>query len=397
MPHQIVVVGGGPAGTAAAAWLARHGYDVALLEKGGADRDKVCGDAILPDTVNALDEIGVWPEIRPHLYGIKSLRAYSPGGYSTDIGGRIYTCKRAVFDAALRRACAGQGVAVVHGAEVVAIDRAADKIVLTARMPDGETRRYETAFCIVATGASPKAIELFTGGKAPKPSAFAVRRYVSFPRPHGIDHLKIWYSKEASPGYAWAFPMSDTELNVGAGVFADANGEMRKNVNAIFREFFANNREMKALLADATAETRLAGSPIRASLRGCERVFDRMLLCGEAIGSTYAMSGEGIGKAMETGIIAARRVDAAFAAGDLSSRGLAAYADDLERGLRAKFDNYERGQKWMRFGFVLDILARVASSDARVRSILEDMLEEKKDPTEIFSFRGIVRRLLLRV
>jgi 2-polyprenyl-6-methoxyphenol hydroxylase-like FAD-dependent oxidoreductase len=57
---KILVVGGGPAGCATAITLLKQGFNITLFESGGVNRDKICGDAFLPDAQNALKELGVF-------------------------------------------------------------------------------------------------------------------------------------------------------------------------------------------------------------------------------------------------------------------------------------------------------------------------------------------------
>ena len=59
MTTEVLVVGGGPAGAAAAYWLARHGHDVTVVERKTFPRDKTCGDGLTPRAVHQLEEMGL--------------------------------------------------------------------------------------------------------------------------------------------------------------------------------------------------------------------------------------------------------------------------------------------------------------------------------------------------
>ena len=56
---EVLVVGGGPAGAAAAYWLARHGHAVTIIERRTFPRDKTCGDALTPRAVKQLEDMGL--------------------------------------------------------------------------------------------------------------------------------------------------------------------------------------------------------------------------------------------------------------------------------------------------------------------------------------------------
>ena len=75
---EVVVVGGGPSGAAAAYWLALAGHSVALIEKKRYPREKTCGDGLTPRAIYELDEMGFDFDV-PELHRINGLRSYGAG------------------------------------------------------------------------------------------------------------------------------------------------------------------------------------------------------------------------------------------------------------------------------------------------------------------------------
>src|SRR6476469_9802710 len=73
--HDVLVVGGGPAGAACAYWLAEAGHDVLLLEKKHYPREKTCGDGLTPRSVKQLHDIGLAAELAGHhrFDGLRSI------------------------------------------------------------------------------------------------------------------------------------------------------------------------------------------------------------------------------------------------------------------------------------------------------------------------------------
>ena len=79
--ERVVIVGGGPAGAAAAALLGRAGASVVLLERGGKERGKVCGEGLLPPGLPVLAELGVLDALeRGGARRLRGIRYVAPSG-----------------------------------------------------------------------------------------------------------------------------------------------------------------------------------------------------------------------------------------------------------------------------------------------------------------------------
>ncbi len=87
MKTQVLVVGAGPAGAAAAAILAPSGGAVVLAGQYRFPRDKVCGDALIPDALRALDRLGLRHQICAQARLVRSMRLYAPDGAYASVAG----------------------------------------------------------------------------------------------------------------------------------------------------------------------------------------------------------------------------------------------------------------------------------------------------------------------
>jgi len=107
-----------------------------------------------------------------------------------------------------------------------------------------------------------------------------------------------------------------------------------------------------------------------------------LLVIGEAAGTTYALSGEGIGKALESGLLASDAV--------LSGRAIEdEYARRMRETLRPRFDGYAAAQAWLSRPFLANLLVWRANSGRHVRETLEALLREDADPRALFSLLGL--------
>jgi flavin-dependent dehydrogenase len=117
-----------------------------------------------------------------------------------------------------------------------------------------------------------------------------------------------------------------------------------------------------------------------------------VLAIGESIGATFPFTGEGIGKAMETGELAARVAGEALISRDFSV--LSKFPALLERELKPKFLGYQIAEDWFSTPWVNDFMARRIRSSRFMRESIAGIVNETVDPRRIFSVRGVIRSLM---
>jgi geranylgeranyl reductase family protein len=389
MDADVAVVGAGPAGTAAALSLARRGLHVALLEKHRLPRDKVCGDALIPDALAALERLGLADEIIAAGHEAEALRLYAPNGTPCDVPGRLVCLRRRELDTRLARAAAAAGADLREGVEVTGFE-ADDRRATLALSGDTGAPTLTARVVILAGGASSETLQRFGLPHRRAPSALAARTYYRLPADAPQDRLHLWYERSILPGYGWAFPMGDHVFNVGVGVFRDT-GPSPANLRELFARF---EHAATSLLAGGEALEPFTGAPLRTALTGCPLAADRLLVIGEAIGTTYSFTGEGIGKAMETGMLAADVAADALLRDALGRRDLAAYANAVQAAMSRRFADYLRAQRWLRHPFVMNLVVRRAARGGWARQRLMGILGERDAPGTLFSAWGLLRATL---
>ncbi|GAB3354933.1 geranylgeranyl reductase family protein [Modestobacter lapidis] len=335
---DVLVVGAGPAGSAAAYWLATAGLDVAVLEKASFPREKVCGDGLTPRAVAALQAMGVDTSATAGWVRHRGLRVHG-GGQVVEVDwprlsswpdfGLIRT--RREFDQLLARHATAAGARVHEGVTVTdpLLDDAGRVAGVHATVGDERApRTWRARLVISAEGLSGRlAKSLGLLRREDRPLGVAVRRYVASPRSED-DYLDISFdltpdgpSAASMPGYGWVFGMGDGTANVGFGLL-DTRRAVDVDHRAVLRDWLAGLPPEWELDEDhAVTPVRGAGLPM--ALHRQPAYTRGLLLAGDSVGAVNPFNGEGISYAMETGRMAAEAAVEALAAPEGPAREVA--------------------------------------------------------------------------
>ncbi|HSW45513.1 MAG TPA: NAD(P)/FAD-dependent oxidoreductase [Phycisphaerae bacterium] len=385
---EVVVVGAGPAGAMSALHLARQGRRVLLLDRARFPRDKTCGDGLITDALDELMQVGLLERVARFGHRLSTAVIFSPGGAEFRIPAEYVTVPRRLLDAMIAREAVRAGAVFGHGqvAEATAEPGGGYRLRIV-----GCTRKASTRAMVVATGSSiglGRRIGLVT---QPQPSAVGVRCYVR--SSVELDHIVGAFLRPMTPGYGWIFPMGDGLYNVGAVLFDHASNGRRLNVRDAFTIFTRDFPPARELLAAGQPVTPPKGAALRCGLRG-SRLHGPgdVLAVGEAAGATLPLLGEGIGKAMYTGRIAAEVIHEALQAGDM--RMLGEYPRRLERDLRSLYRGLTRAQRWVGVPWISDIMSRRVPRSQYLQETLTRLVRGTCDPAEVFSLRAVLRSLV---
>jgi len=300
---DLLIIGGGPAGAAAAIVAARAGVRVVLFEKGPHGRDKVCGDGLTPRAVGALEELKIDLSATHRIDGLRMIagkRTRELAWPTTDRfpnHGAVWPRHR--FDTHLI------DVAIEAGANVRFESEAMPELeggrVVGVRV-DGES--WWAPLTILAAGAQGAAAKLLGAERDPnEPFGLAIRAYAPTPR-HAERHLEACLSLRDEhgtpvPGYGWMFPAGDGTVNIGVGALSTMKGFKKLNLNKLLDQYAAIVREPWGLggYVDKPRAWRLPMSCVRRSGPG-------WLAIGDAAGFVNPMNGEGIDYGLESGMLA---------------------------------------------------------------------------------------------
>lgn len=390
---DVLVVGAGPAGSAAALTLARAGMSVVLVDRHAFPRDKVCGDGLIPDAHQALRELGVLSEVMQHAKRVSHVACIAPRGGRVDVAGELAVLPRKVLDDIVCRAAVAAGTRM-HAPVQFMAPLEIDGVVTGARLQQGDQQRDITArWVLLATGAVPQA--LLAAGMAERhtPSGVALRGYIKNDAMVGrIDRLEIVWHRALRPGYGWIFPCGDGVFNIGVGIseIRSTRGGGQPNLRQIYERFIRVHGPARELVLGGVPMGEIKGAPLRFNLDGARFSRPGLLVCGEAAGSTYSFTGEGVGKALHTGMLAARAVIDGHNGGWAEAQVRASYEGQLG-ALKPRFKMYQRANWVNRQPWLADVVVWRAQRSARIRQRISGLLDETSNPGHLLTAKGVFK------
>lgn len=337
---DIAVIGAGPAGAAAAITAARRGAEVAMFERAGYGRDKVCGDGLTPRAVGALRDLGIGMDGSHPIRGLRMIAGRTervlpwPQTSRFPAQGAVWPRRR--LDAALVDAAVAAGARIFWNTEALPILEGGR---VTGVRAGGE--EWRAGLVVAATGAPGKAARMLGAVRVEsEPYGLAIRSYVESPR-HDEEFLeaRLTMSDEdgnSVPGYGWLFPAGDGTINIGVGALSTMRRFKSLNLGKLLDLYHRSVRERWG--AGGFLEKPRAW---RLPMSAGRRHGPGWVAVGDAAGLINPMNGEGIDYGLESGMLAA----------DLFASDPATAAERYDAAVGERFDAFLRTGR--RFSFLI--------------------------------------------
>ncbi len=322
---DVLVVGAGPGGSAAAYYLARHGVDVIVIDKAEFPREKVCGDGLTPRSVKAIQDMGVDVD-DPRFEKVIGMRVHSqrttiqlPWPDLTSFPAFGLVMPREGFDHLLVQRAVKAGANLLEHTEAVA-PIVEDGYVRGASVRatgdrDADPGTIRARYVLSADGAASRfATPVGVTRDATRPLGIAARRYFRVdyhPGPWIESWLDLWDGELLLPGYGWLFPVAGGRINLGAGLLNTFENFEDISAQRLF-DTFARMLPSEWGIGEETAEGRVLSGPLPMGLNRTPRAVPGLLLIGDAVGAVNPFNGEGIAYAIETANMAADLVHEAL-------------------------------------------------------------------------------------
>ena len=302
----MVIVGAGPAGSAAAIDLVRKGIKVILLDKAVFPRDKCCGDGLTTDALRILDQLGLSPESITNWNAVTDAVIYSPKGRKATLplpsgkGQFAAIAPRVELDYQLVNLAVDEGAELLSPLGFSDLEQFEDHLKILTTNGTTILARY-----LIAADGMWSSVRKATNSGIEKYRGYwhAFRQYFSNTGPTA-QHLTVWFEPDLLPGYVWLFPLPGQRANVGFGILRDHNHRV-KDMGRLWKDILARPHVREVLGKQATPEGTHKAWPIPTRMPEFKLSDKRVLFTGDAIGVADPMTGEGIAQALRSGRLAA--------------------------------------------------------------------------------------------
>jgi flavin-dependent dehydrogenase len=341
---DVLVVGGGPAGSTAAALLAQRGERVVLVEKEKHPRFHI-GESLLPLNLPLIEQLGVGEDIRRIgmvKYGAQFVSPYHQKAVEFEFANAwdknfpyAYQVRRSEFDHILLKNAAAKGATVVEECRIADVDflPGGQGVRVRGRTSQGENRRWHAKFVVDATGRDTLLANRFGIKQRNRKHASAAMfaHFTGAKRLAGKEEGNItvfWFDH----GWFWFIPLADGTTSIGA-VCAPPYFKTRKTeLTKFFMDTIAQSPELAERLKGAEMISAVTATG-NYSYRCARMTGDRFIMLGDAFAFIDPLFSTGVYLAMNSAFLGADVVSTCLHEPAKRARACAAFEAEINRVL----------------------------------------------------------------
>lgn len=346
LKSDICIIGAGPGGAAAALQLAYHGVACTLIDKATFPRDKICGDALsgkVSTVLNRMDP-AIMDRLRAsqkqaNMWGLKftvpnmeALELELDRSLAKELVAPGYVVKRLDFDNFLiEETKRHDSIQLIEGIAITDYEKTDSGYLISNK---DKSFQLSAKLLIIANGAHSSFSRHHAGlPRELKHHAGGVRAY--YKNVGGLNEnsyaIELHYMKELIPGYLWIFPLPHGEANVGLAMRSDKISERTYNLKQNLQRILTENPSFKDRFAEAELVDEIRGFGLPMGSKKRKLSGDHYMLVGDAGHLIDPLTGEGIGNAIFSGVVAADQAMACLQADDFSASFMRAYDKRIRR------------------------------------------------------------------
>lgn len=344
---SVIIVGAGPAGAGVSIFLSKAGIPHVILDKESFPRDKVCGDACSGKSTFVLrkanpewlqdifkDESHYTPSHGLIFVAPNGKELHIPFGSNNQPGEAApgFTSPRLVFDQFLFEKLPSPQASIYQKADIEQIWRTEDGLVRVRFAWNGALYEVTAPVIVGADGDKSLVRKTFVHNDKTLPKAYAVglRAYYSgVTNLHPENYVELHFLKETLPGYLWIFPLPNGMTNVGTALLSEVVRDKKINLREQMLHTLRTHPRISERFSGAKLEGKIQGWGLPMSVKRQPISGDHYLLTGDAANLVDPFSGEGIGNALYSGMLAAYAIEKALAARRFDAAFLKEAYDDV--------------------------------------------------------------------
>ncbi|PZP50318.1 MAG: geranylgeranyl reductase [Pseudopedobacter saltans] len=389
---SVVIIGCGPAGISASIFLSKSKIPHVIIEKDEYPRDKICGDGCSGKTVYVLKKANVdWlneifqdnTKFLPS-YGVKFV---APNDKFIDIPFSLdkselphppgFTTRRLVFDNYLFSKIDMTYATIYQKAKISEINTQNNTIIFKDR--NGEDLVVTCLLIIGADGDKGITRKTFLqNNSVVKTSMIGLRAYYKgVTDMHEDNYIELHFLKKVLPGYFWIFPLPNGDANVGIGMDSELVRKKKINLREIMLNAIAEHPNIKKRFENAVLEDKIYGWGLPMGTQKTKVSGRGYMLVGDAASLIDPFTGEGIGNALYSGMLATEAAVKAIAENRFDSDFLQKeYGDVLFEKIGDELQLSYTMQKLVKFPWLFNMVVNKAYKSPELRNTLTSMFKD---------------------